>query len=116
MPFIQVIAVGNIGKTPELRELDNGRKVVNFPLAVNRTYTTASGEKREEVTWLRVSAWQGLAEVTAKYKSVGDEVMVVGRPAPDENGNPRTFTGDTGTFASFDITAEQIVFVGKKEG
>ena len=116
MSFLQVIAVGNIGKTPELRELDNGRKVTNFSMAVNRSYTTAAGDKKEVVTWLRVSCWQGLAEVVAQYKKVGDEVMVIGRLEPDENGNPRTFEGDSGTFASFDITASEVVFTGKKEG
>ena len=116
MAFLQVIAVGNIGKTPELRELDNGRKVTNFSMAVNRSFTTAAGEKKEQVTWLRVSVWQGLAEVVAKYKKVGDEVMVVGRLEPDENGNPRTFNGDTGTFSSYDITASEVVFTGRKEG
>ena len=117
MGYQQITLVGNIGKDPEKRELDGGKVVTSFPLAVNRSFTTASGEKKEVVVWFRVSTWAGLAEVVAKYKRVGDEVMVVGRLEGDEKGNPRTFTGDSGTFASFDVTAQEVVFVGgKREG
>ena len=113
MSFLQIIAVGNVGKGgPEMRYLPNGKPVTNFTLATNRAYTNSSGERVKETTWLRISAWDRQAETCNEYLSQGSKVLVVGRLNPDENGGPRTWTNNAGkTNASYEVTAERVTFL-----
>ena len=60
--FQQLIAVGNLGRDPELRYTPNGVPVTSFSVAVNRRWTSSDGTPGEETTWFRVSAWRKLGE------------------------------------------------------
>jgi len=68
--MIQVTAIGNLGKDPELKYTQNGDAVLEFSLAC-RGY-------KGETTWLDVTAWRGLAENAAKYLLKGSKCAVVG--------------------------------------
>lgn len=59
----KVILMGNITRDPELKELPSGSKVCDFGLAVNRTYTTQSGEQRDETTFVDISCFARGGEV-----------------------------------------------------
>lgn len=75
--------VGRLGKDPELRTLDGGKKVVNISLAVKRN-TNAN-----ETDWIQVQAWDRTAEFVANYLKKGRLVGVEGRLKQDtwqENG------------------------------
>ncbi|MEN8097464.1 MAG: single-stranded DNA-binding protein [Chloroflexota bacterium] len=117
--FQQVIVVGNLGNDPEMRYTPNGASVTTFSLASNRKWTDRqSGEKREEVTWWRVSVFGAQAESCSQYLSKGRQVMVIGRLRPDPNtGSPRVFTRQDGTSgASFELSATSVQFLGRREG
>lgn len=76
----KVILIGNLGKDPEVRHLENGSVVANFPIATSESYTDKStGEKRENTDWHDIVVWRGLAEVVEKYVRKGMKVYVEGR-------------------------------------
>ena len=77
--FNRVILIGNLTRDPELRYLTSGMAVATFSIAVNRAYTTQSGEKKEEVTFIRIVAWDKRAEVCNEYLKKGSPVCVEGR-------------------------------------
>lgn len=71
--------IGNLTRDPELRYTPNGNAVVTFSLATNRNWTTDSGEKREEVDFHRIVAWNKLAELCSQFLTKGRKVYVEGR-------------------------------------
>jgi single-strand DNA-binding protein len=75
----KVQIIGNLGQDPEMRFTANGRAVSTFSVAVNRSYTTSEGERREETEWVRVVAWARLAELVSQYLTKGRLVYVEGR-------------------------------------
>lgn len=76
----KVIIVGNLGKDPEVRHLESGVAVANFPVATSETYKDRnSGERREQTEWHNVVLWRGLAEVAEKYLHKGDMVYIEGK-------------------------------------
>ena len=62
----KVILVGNLGKDPEVRHLDNGIAVANFSLATTESYTNKQGEKVSQTEWHNIVLWRGLADVAEK--------------------------------------------------
>ena len=75
----KVILVGNIGKDPEVRYLDGGVAVANFPLATSETYKDKTGHRVEQTEWHNIVLWRGLAEITEKYLKKGSQVYVEGK-------------------------------------
>ena len=59
----KVILIGNLGKDPDVRRLENGAVVASFPLATSEIYTDKqTGEKKENTDWHDIVLWRGLAE------------------------------------------------------
>jgi len=77
--FNKVILMGNLTRDPEIRYTPKGTAIARLSLAVNRRYTTETGEPREEVTFVDVDAWGKQAEVIAQYCRKGKPLMVEGR-------------------------------------
>ncbi len=76
----KVILVGNLGRDPEVRHLENGAVVSNFPIATSETYKDRNtGERREQTEWHNIVLWRGLAEVAEKYLKKGDQVYIEGK-------------------------------------
>jgi len=72
--------IGNVGADPELRYTSNtSTPVAEFNMAVNRSYTTGDGEKKEETEWFRIIAWNKTAEIVNEYLTKGQKVYVEGR-------------------------------------
>ena len=63
----KVLLIGNLTRPPELRYTPSGTAVADLRLAVNRNYSTQSGEKREEVCFLTVVVWGKQAESCGEY-------------------------------------------------
>ena len=89
----KVILVGNLGKDPEVRYLDNGVAVANFSLATTENYKNKEGERVSQTEWHNIVLWRGLAEVAEKYLKKGASVYVEGkiktRKWEDKEGNTR---------------------------
>src|SRR6476469_7066475 len=77
--FNKVILLGNLTRDPEVRYTPKGSAVCDLGIAVNRVYTTDSGEKREEVTFVEVVLWARLAEIAGEYLKKGRPVFIEGR-------------------------------------
>lgn len=96
MSINKVILVGNVGKDPEIRHLDSGVAVANFPLATSENYTAKNGDKVESTEWHNIVAWRGLAEVVEKYVTKGRQLYIEGkiktRSWEDKEGNKRYTT------------------------
>ena len=75
----KVILVGNLGKDPEVKYLDNGVAVANFSLATTENYKNKEGERVSQTEWHNVVLWRGLAEVAEKYLKKGASVYVEGK-------------------------------------
>lgn len=93
----KVILVGNLGKDPEVRYLEGGTAVANFPIATSETFKDrTSGEKKTITEWHNVVVWRGLAEIAEKYLKKGNQVYIEGklrtRQWQDKDGNNRYTT------------------------
>ena len=76
----KVILVGRLGKDPEVRHLESGVAVANFPIATSETYKDRqTGERKEQTEWHNVVLWRGLAEVAESYLKKGDMIYVEGK-------------------------------------
>lgn len=98
MSVNKVILLGNVGKDPDVRYLDNHVCVANLTLATTeRAYTTQNGTQVPERTeWHNLVFWRGLAETVEKYVHKGDKLYVEGslrtRSYEDQNGLRRYAT------------------------
>src|SRR5258706_15203539 len=77
--FNKVILLGNLTRDIELRHTTGNNAVANFGIAVNRTWKTPVGEKREEVTFVDCGAWGRTGEVMSQYLRKGRPVFIEGR-------------------------------------
>jgi single-strand DNA-binding protein len=75
----RVFLMGNLTRDPELRYIPSGTAVTSFTIAVNRTYASQAGEKKEEVSFIKIIVWGRRAEVCGQYLSKGSPVFVEGR-------------------------------------
>ncbi len=80
----KVILVGNLGKDPEVRYLDNERAVAQFSIATSDSYTDRQGQKVVNTEWHNVEVWDGLAKVAEQYLKKGDQVYIEGSLKTDK--------------------------------
>ena len=83
--FKRIQIVGNLGKDPEIRHLQNGGIAGNFSVAVNESWTNKEGEKESRTTWFNVTAYQngekGLVTALIRpYLRQGQLVFIDGDP------------------------------------
>ena len=106
----KVILLGNLGKDPEVRYLDNGVVVANFSLATTENYKNKLGERVSQTEWHNIVVWRGLAEVAEKYLKKGSSVYIEGkiktRKWEDKDGNTRYNT---------EILADNMTMLGSKQ-
>ncbi len=92
----KVQLIGNLTRDPELRYTPTGAAVCTIGLATNRTWTTESGEKKEETEFHRVVAWNKLAELCSQLLTKGRKIYVEGRLRTNswtaQDGTQRTTT------------------------
>ncbi|MDD6211359.1 MAG: single-stranded DNA-binding protein [Bacteroidales bacterium] len=111
MAINKVILLGNVGKDPDVRYLDNGVAVANFTLATTeRGYTAANGTQVPDKTeWHNIVAWRGLAQIAERFVRKGSQLYVEGkirtRSYDDNTGNKRYVT---------EIYADNIELLGRK--
>lgn len=107
----KVILVGNLGKDPEVRHLENGAVVANFSLATSESYKDRNtGEMLTNTDWHNIVLWRGLAEIAEKYLHKGDKVYIEGklrnRSYQDQEGATKYIT---------EIVGDNLVMMGKPE-
>ncbi|MEW6744169.1 MAG: single-stranded DNA-binding protein [Planctomycetota bacterium] len=75
----KVFLIGRLTRDPELRYTPGGMGVAEFGLAVNRAYTAANGEKKEETCFVDISVWGRRGEVVKEHLRKGSPVFIEGR-------------------------------------
>ena len=112
MSVNKIILIGNVGKDPDIRVLDGGSKVANFPLATSeRGYKLANGtEVPERTEWHNIVVWGGLAKVVEQYIKKGSKLYIEGkiraRTYDDKGGVKRYVT---------EIHVDNLELLGAKE-
>ncbi len=100
----QIVLVGRLVKTPELKVTDSGKKTSVITLAVPRNYKNQDGQY--DTDFLECVLWTGIAENTAEYCKTGDMIGVKGRVQSriieKEDGTKRKKT---------EIVAEKVTFL-----
>jgi single-strand DNA-binding protein len=109
--FNKAILVGNLTRDPELRHIPSGAPVCTFDLAMNRSYTTQGGEKRDEVCYMTVVVWGKQGENCAQYLKKGRAALVEGhlrqRAWETPEGQKRS---------KLEVVAERVQFLGSGTG
>ena len=110
--YNKVLLMGNLTRDPEVKYTPKGTALANLGLAVNRRWTTETGEQKEEVTFVDVEVWGRQAETAGQYLSKGRPVFVEGRLKLDswedkESGQKRN---------KLKVVAERVQFLGAPSG
>lgn len=109
MSVNKVILVGNVGKDPEVRYLDSGVAVANFPLATSETYTNKNNERVTQTEWHNIVVWRKTAEIVETYVKKGMQLYIEGRIRTrsweDQDGNKRYTT---------EVYGDNLQMLGKK--
>ena len=102
--YSRLIIIGNCGGDPNMRYTVDGKPVTSFSVAVS--------DRKDETMWVRVSAWNKLAETCNQYLHKGSKVLVEGRLKAE----PPVFQKKDGTWASsYEVTAENVRFLSGKD-
>ena len=110
--FNKVLLMGNLTKDPELRYTPGGSAVTDFGLAINRTYSSASGEKKDETCFVEITVWAKQAESVSKYLQKGSPAFIEGRLQLDQWEDK-----ETGKSRSrLKVVAERVQFIGGAKG
>lgn len=92
----KVMLIGNLGKDPEIRHLENGASVASFSVATNENYKDREGNWQTITEWHNIVAWRALATRAERDLKKGSMVYVEGklttRKWQDQNGNQRYTT------------------------
>ena len=75
----KVQLIGNLGNAPEIKNLENSKKIAKFSLATNESYRNEKGEKVQETQWHNLVAFGKVAELCEQYLSKGSEVAIEGK-------------------------------------
>lgn len=104
----QTCIIGRLVRDPELRELEDGKKVSNITVAVQRSYKNENGEY--EADFIDCTLWNGVADRTAEYCKKGDLVGVKGRlqtnTYENEEGEKKKIT---------EVIAEKLTFLSSNK-
>lgn len=105
----KVQLIGNVGKEPEIVNLDSGKKLAKFSVATNENYKNGNGERITDTQWHNIIAWGKTAELVEKYVGKGKEVGVEGkltnRSWDDKDGNKHYIT---------EIVCNELLLLGQK--
>lgn len=98
-----VSLIGRLTADPELRYTNSGIAVTSFNLAVDRTYTDSSGEKKTD--FIPIRTWRGLAETVANNLKKGRLIGVTGEINVD------SWESENGTRWTTTVTADSVKFL-----
>ena len=104
----RVQLIGRVGQDPEVKSLEDGKKVATVSIATNDVYYKDNGDKVEQTEWHRVTAWGKTAEIIEKYVVKGKEIAIEGiishRSYEDKEANKKFVT---------DVVANEVLLLGK---
>lgn len=105
----KVILIGNLGRDPEVRHLENGVAVASFSIATTESYKDRNtGERKDQTEWHNIVLWRGLAEVAEKYLHKGDSVYIEGKL------RTRSWEKDGVTRYTTEVVGDNMTMLGNK--
>jgi single-strand DNA-binding protein len=108
----KVMLMGNLTRDPEMKYTPKGTAIANFGIAINRNYTTESGEKREEVTFVDLEAFGRTAEIIGEYFKKGRPIFIEGRLKLDTWDDKQTGQKKS----KLRVIVDSFEFLGSREG
>jgi single-strand DNA-binding protein len=88
--------IGNLGKDPEIKTYEDGKKMARVSMATKEFYKNAKGERITETQWHNLVAWGKTAELMERYLKKGSELALQGklvsRQYDDKEGAKRYIT------------------------
>jgi single-strand DNA-binding protein len=75
----RVQLIGNLGQTPVVKNLQNGKKVARMSIAINESYKNGKGESMNDTYWHTIVAWGKTAEIAERFLVKGSEVAIDGK-------------------------------------
>lgn len=106
----KVILIGNLGKDPELKTFDDGKKVCRFTIATSDAYKDKNGEWQDQTEWHTVVVWGDSAERAEKQLKKGGKVYVEGKVTH------RKYTQDGAEKYAYEVVASMFRSLEKREG
>lgn len=92
----KVQLIGNVGSNPEVKTLENEKKLAKFSLATNESYTNSKSEKVQQTTWHNLVAYGPIVNVIEKHVEKGKQLAVEGKLTyqdyQDKDGQQKTIT------------------------
>ena len=94
----KVILLGNLGRDPDIRSMQSGKKMASFSIATSKRWKDRNTqEQKENTSWHNIVVFnEGLVEVIEKYVKKGSKIYVEGelstRKYQDKDGNDRYTT------------------------
>lgn len=104
----KVIAIGNLGRDPEVRYTTGGDPICNWSIACTEKYKDKSGEKVEKTEWIRCVAFGRLAEIVGEYLAKGDPCFIEGRL------QTRKYEKDGVTHYATEVIVDRLQLLGGK--
>ena len=104
----RVQLTGNLGATPEVKNLENGNKVARFSVATSEDYLNKKGEKITATHWHNVVAWGKLAGIAEQLLKKGEQVIIDGKLST------RSYTAKDGSKRYITEVVAQELLVNKK--
>ncbi len=105
----KVQLIGNLGNDPEIKTMENGRKMARFSIATNEGYKNSKDEWVDNTQWHNLTAWGPVAENIEKNLFKGTEVFIDGKLVNghylDKEGNKKYFT---------EVQVNDFLLVGKR--
>ena len=106
----KVILLGNTGKDPEYKTLQDGTPVAKLTLATTETFRLKNGETQARTEWHTIIAWRGVANLVNDFVRKGSLIYVEGklhnRNFEDKDGQKKYVT---------EVVADQVLLLDKKE-
>ena len=106
----KVILIGNVGKDPEIRNLENGNKVASFSLATSETYKNKQGERVTNTEWHNITCFGNVAGIVENYVNKGDMLYLEGSV------KTRSWDSNDGKKYITEINVNSIKMLGNKSG
>lgn len=109
MSLNKVMLIGNVGRDPMIRHLENGTPVATFSLATTERFRDKSGVQREVTEWHNIVCWRNLADLCEKYIRKGSQLYIEGSI------RTRSWDGNDGQKRyTTEIVADNLQMLGRK--
>jgi single-strand DNA-binding protein len=105
----KVILIGNSGKEPEYKTLQDGTPVGKLTIATTESYRLKTGDVESRTEWHSIIIWRGLATFASKYIKKGSLLYIEGklrsRQYADKQGQKKFIT---------EVVADELLLLDKK--